>query len=227
MLRDNLEAIRLRISKAASLVKRNPEDITLVGVTKNIDISLMREAISLGIKELGENRVQEAKAKFDVFGHSIKWHLIGHLQSNKAKKASLFFDLIHSLDNIDLAKALDKAGEDLKKIVNVLVQVNTSDEKTKFGLKIEEAANFIKEVSCFDNLRVLGLMTMAPLVKNQEEARPFFRCLKELKEKIDSENIKNTQMKYLSMGMSQDFEVAIEEGSNMVRIGTAIFERKA
>lgn len=223
MLKDSLEALSLRIAKAASLVKRNPKDITLVCVTKNIDISLIREAISLGIKELGENRVQEATDKFNVFGHSVNWHLVGHLQTNKAKKAALFFDLIHSLDSLDLAKALDKAGEDLRRIINVLVQVNTSEEKTKFGLKIDKTIPFIKEVRHFEHFKILGLMTMAPIVKNEEESRPFFRSLKELKEKIEAKKMKNVEMKYLSMGMSQDFEVAIEEGSNMLRIGTAIF----
>ncbi len=219
-----MEALELRISAAARRVNRNPKEITLVCVSKNIDVPLIREAISLGIKDLGENRVQEATDKFNVFGHDINWHLIGHLQTNKARKAALFFDLIHSLDSLDLAKALDKAGEDLRRIVNVLVQVNISGEKTKFGLKADKTVSFIREVRHFEHLKISGLMTMAPIVKKPEESRPFFRILRELKEQIEAKKMKNLEMKYLSMGMSQDFEVAIEEGANMLRIGTAIFK---
>lgn len=224
MLQDNLKTLNSRIFEAARRVQRNPKDITLVCVTKNIDIPIIEEIISLGIKDIGENRVQEALNKFSVFQHRFNWHLIGHLQTNKAKKAALIFDLIHSLDSLDLAESLNKAGQSIKKIINVLVQINTSEEKTKFGLKANKTISFVKKMTSFKNLKVLGLMTMAPILKNPEQARPFFRRLRELKEKIISQNIKNLEMKYLSMGMSQDFEVAIEEGANIIRVGTAIFK---
>lgn len=224
MLQDNLKILNSRISEAARRAGRNPKDITLVCVTKNIDTPTIEELISLGIKDIGENRIQEALNKFGVFQHRFNWHLVGHLQTNKAKKAALIFDLVHSLDSLDLAQSLNKAGQSTKRILNVLIQVNTAEEKTKFGLKVDKTVSFIKKSTSFKNLKILGLMTMAPIVKNPEQARPFFRRLRELKEVIIAKNIKNLEMRYLSMGMSHDFEVAIEEGANIIRVGTAIFK---
>ncbi len=172
---------------------------------------------------IGENKVQEAKKKYQILTGDIEWHLVGHLQTNKVKYAVEIFDLIHSVDSIKLAKEIDKRSLQFGKITNVLVEVNVSGEETKYGIRPEEIELFLGEISKFSGIRVMGLMTIAPIVKNKEEVRPYFKKLRELSKKINNENIKNVKMDYLSMGMTDDFEVAIEEGANMVRIGRGVF----
>ncbi len=222
-IRENLERIREKIRVKSELVGRDPQEITLVAVTKTVEADRIEEAIAAGVNIIGESRVQEAKEKYRKVESKIIWHLVGHLQRNKAKDAVKIFDLIHSVDSTKLAKEIDKQAKKVGKIQKILVEVNASGEESKYGLSPEEVITFLKEVSGFPNIKVEGLMTMAPFYENPQDCRPYFRKLRELREEIKAENIKDVEMVYLSMGMSSDFEVAIEEGSNMVRIGKAIF----
>jgi pyridoxal phosphate enzyme (YggS family) len=222
-VKDNLETINKKIKEAALKVNRDPQEIKLVAVTKTATLEQIKEAINEGVKIIGENKVQEAKEKYQVLTTEVKWHLIGHLQTNKVKYAVEIFDLIHSVDSIKLAKEIDKRSVQFKKIIDVLIEVNISGEETKYGYNPEKVEAFLKEISEFSGIRVRGLMTIAPISKNKEEVRPYFRRLRELSERIRDKNIKNIKMDYLSMGMTDDFEIAIEEGANMVRIGRGIF----
>jgi pyridoxal phosphate enzyme (YggS family) len=223
IIKNNLEIIKEKIKKATLKTNRNPEEIKLVAVTKTATIEQIKEAISAGVKIIGENKVQEAKEKYQILSADIDWHLVGHLQTNKVKYAIEIFDLIHSVDSIKLAKEIDKRSLQFGMITNVLVEVNVSGEETKYGIKAEEVEPFLKEISEFSRIKVRGLMTIAPIAEDKEEVRPYFRKLRKLFEKIKIENMKNIRMDYLSMGMTEDFEVAIEEGANMVRIGRGIF----
>lgn len=222
-VKDNLETINKKIKEAALKVNRDPQEIKLVAVTKTATLEQIKEAINEGVKIIGENKVQEAKGKYQVLTTEVKWHLIGHLQTNKVKYAVEIFDLIHSVDSIKLAKEIDNRSVQFKKTIDVLIEVNISGEETKYGYNPEKVEVFLKEISEFSGIRVRGLMTIAPISKNKEEVRPYFRRLRELSERIRDKNIKNIKMDYLSMGMTDDFEIAIEEGANMVRIGRGIF----
>ena len=225
-IKKNLEKINEKIKKAALKANRSPEDIKLVAVTKTATVEQIKEAISAGVKTIGENKVQEAKGKYQVLSADIadiEWHLVGHLQTNKVKYAIEIFDLIHSVDSKKLAEEIDKRSLQFGIMTNILVEVNVSGEETKYGIKPEEVEPFLKEISEFSRIKVRGLMTIAPIAEDKEEVRPYFRKLRELSEKIENKNIKNVKMDYLSMGMTDDFEVAIEEGANMVRIGRGIF----
>jgi len=222
-VKDNLETINKKIKEAALKVNRDPQEIKLVAVTKTATLEQIKEAINEGVKIIGENKVQEATEKYQVLTTEVKWHLIGHLQTNKVKYAVEIFDLIHSVDSIKLAKEIVKRSVQFKKIIDVLIEVNISGEETKYGYNPEKVEAFLKEISEFSGIRVRGLMTIAPISKNKEEVRPYFRRLRELSERIRDKNIKNIKMDYLSMGMTDDFEIAIEEGANMVRIGRGIF----
>jgi len=225
-IKKKLEKINEKIKKAALKANRSPEDIKLVAVTKTATVEQIKEAISAGVKTIGENKVQEAKGKYQVLSADIadiEWHLVGHLQTNKVKYAIEIFDLIHSVDSIKLAEEIDKRSLQFGIMTNILVEVNVSGEETKYGIKPEEVEPFLKEISEFSRIKVRGLMTIAPIAEDKEEVRPYFRKLRELSEKIENKNIKNVKMDYLSMGMTDDFEVAIEEGANMVRIGRGIF----
>jgi pyridoxal phosphate enzyme (YggS family) len=223
IIKKNLEIINEKIKNAALKVNRNPEEIKLVAVTKAATIEQIKKAISAGIKIIGENKVQEAKEKYQILSADIEWHLVGHLQTNKVKYAIEIFNLIHSVDSIKLAKEIDKRSLQFGMITNVLVEVNVSGEETKYGIKPEEVKLFLKEISEYSRIRVRGLMTIAPMAEDTEEVRPYFRKLRELFKEIKIKSIKNIKMDYLSMGMTEDFEVAIEEGANMVRIGRGIF----
>jgi len=222
-IRENLERIKEKIRVKSELVGRDPQEITLVAVTKTVEADRIEEAIAAGVNIIGESRVREAKEKYRKVESRIIWHLVGHLQRNKAKDAVKIFDLIHSVDSAELAKEIDKQAKKIGKIQKILVEANVSGEESKYGLNPEGVITFLQEVSGFPNIKVEGLMTMAPFYENPEDCRPCFRKLKELVEEVKAKNIKNVEMTYLSMGMSNDFEVAIEEGSNMVRIGRAIF----
>lgn len=224
-IKENLEKISEKIRVKSQLVGRDPQEITLVAVTKTVEVDRIEEAIASGANIIGESRVQEAKEKYAKVDNRVIWHLVGHLQRNKAKDAIKIFDLIHSVDSAKLAKEINKQARKVGKIQKILIEVNVSGEESKYGLRPEEVITFLKEVSGLSNIKVEGLMTMAPLYENPEDCRPYFRKLRELTEEVRAENIKNVETVYLSMGMSNDFEVAIEEGSNMVRIGTAIFGR--
>jgi pyridoxal phosphate enzyme (YggS family) len=223
-VKTRLEKVKRRISDAAKDCGRSPESIKLVAVSKTVGSDRVGKAIDAGVTILGENYIQEAKEKFAALSdRPVKWHFIGHLQSNKAKYAVRMFDLIHSVDSIKLAKALDKEARKNAKVQDILVQVNISREETKTGIDPSEATDLISRIADLDHIRVLGLMTMPPFFDDPESARPFFQQLAALKEKIKGHNIAGTQMDELSMGMTGDFEVAIEEGATLVRIGTAIF----
>lgn len=223
MIAENLEKLKERINSACQRVGRNSEGITLVCVTKTVGIAQINKVLNCGISDVGENYVQEALAKskqlkeLDLKTH-INWHMVGHLQKNKAKYAVRLFNLIHSIDSFDLAVEVDRCAQKIGKRVDVLIQVDTSGESSKFGLSPLELRNSISDMGNLPNLRIKGLMTIAPFSDNPEASRPFFRKLRLLKEEINKPPLTT-----LSMGMTQDFEVAIEEGTNILRIGRAIF----
>jgi pyridoxal phosphate enzyme (YggS family) len=198
-----------------------------VVVTKTVGIERIREAVAVGAAVLGENRVQEAKDKIEKLGAVARWDLIGHLQTNKAKYAVKLFDLIHSVDNLDLAAELDKQAAKIGKKQNVLIEVNIAGEASKAGMTLKNAPLLVREAAKLEHIAIQGLMTVPPFSENPEDSRPYFRVLKELAESLAKENIPNAAMNELSMGMSGDFEVAIEEGATMVRVGTAIFGERA
>lgn len=211
----NVREVHRRIARACERSHRLPGEITLVVVTKEVGISAIRAAFECGIRDFGENRVQEAENKIAQLSDlkpEVTWHMVGHLQSNKAKTAIELFDIIHSVDSIKLAEILSRR---LEKTLTVLLQVNVSGEATKGGFAINEVGAAVEEIRQLPNLKVLGLMTIAPLVADIEETRPVFRKLRELRDSLGLE--------HLSMGMTDDFEVAVEEGATMLRIGRAIF----
>lgn len=202
------------------------DDIKIIAVTKTVDVDRINEAIALGITDIGENKVQEIQEKYEQINKDVKWHMIGHLQSNKVKYIIDKVEMIHSLDRLSLAEEIQKRAEGLNIYVNSLVQVNIAEEDSKFGLRKEEVIPFIKSLKDLNRIKVKGLMTIAPFVEDPEEARYVFRDLKSLFEEIKDININNVDMKYLSMGMTNDYEVALEEGANIIRIGTGIFGKR-
>ena len=222
-IRDQIEIIRENIAKAALTSGRRAADVRLMAVTKTVDDHRIREAISAGVDILGENYVQEGKRKIEQMGKSVEWHMIGHLQTNKAKYAVRLFDMIHSLDRMALAVELDKRSRLAGCVTRVLIEVNISGEETKRGIPFQEAIPLVREVSALENLSIQGLMTMPPWFDDPEEARPCFAALRRLRDRIIAERIAHVEMKELSMGMSQDYQVAVEEGATMVRIGRSIF----
>jgi pyridoxal phosphate enzyme (YggS family) len=223
-----LEQIKERIRKACESCSRDADSVRLVAVSKTIAAGTVKEAIEAGVTVLGENYIQEAREKFNTLvQYPVSWHFIGHLQSNKAKYAVRLFDLIHSVDSFKLARELDKQAKKLDKIQRILVQVNISAEDTKSGISADEAPGLISEISRLKNLSIRGLMTMPPYFYQPEKVKPFFAALRELRDRIKAQALPNVSLEELSMGMTGDFEVAIEEGATLVRIGTAIFgERK-
>lgn len=230
MIRENILKIKEHISYICSKINQDPQGINIVAVSKGRDVKEIKEAIEEGIVDIGENRVQEALSKYNELiiynlePRTIKWHMVGHLQTNKAKEAVKTFSLIQSVDSIHLARELDKQAAKINKIQDILVEVKTSPETTKFGLKPDETIGVIKEMAKLKNINIKGLMTIAPIVDTPEKARPYFKLLRELRDKIRTFNIKHVTLNILSMGMSDDFEIAIEEGANMIRLGRAIFE---
>ena len=226
-IRDNFLRVLERMDRAATRAGRDPGEIKLVAVSKTVEVARIREAIEAGVTILGENYVQEARRKIEEIGHGIQWHMVGHLQSNKAKYAVTLFDYIHSIDGISLARELDRRAEQKGKTVRALVEVNLSGETSKFGVGSEATVDLIHQVAALKNISIEGLMTMPPFFGEPEKARPSFIKLRELRDRIRKEGIEDIRMDELSMGMSGDFEAAIEEGATIVRVGTAIFgERK-
>ena len=223
-----MEQIKERIRKACESCSRDANSVRLVAVSKTIAAGTVKEAIEAGVTVLGENYIQEAREKFNTLvQYPVSWHFIGHLQSNKAKYAIRLFDLIHSVDSFKLARELDKQAKKLDKIQRILVQVNIGAEDTKSGISADEAPGLISEISRLENLSIRGLMTMPPYFYQPEKVKPFFAALRELRDRIKAQALPNVSLEELSMGMTGDFEVAIEEGATLVRIGTAIFgERK-
>jgi pyridoxal phosphate enzyme (YggS family) len=224
MIPENLIIVRSRIKEAAERAGRRADGIILVCVTKTVGVPQIEEALAAGAADIGESRVQDAEVKFKAIGRRARWHLIGHLQTNKVKEAVRIFDLIHSVDSLKLAEEISKrAGAD-GKTQEILIEVKTSQEAAKYGAAPGEVIALIEKAAALPHIKIMGLMTMAPIVPEAGQARPYFKGLKEISETIAARKIKNVDMRYLSMGMTQDFEVAVEEGANMVRIGHAIFE---
>jgi pyridoxal phosphate enzyme (YggS family) len=211
------------MDQAAGRAGRDPGEIKLVAVSKTIESARVREAIEAGVTILGENYVQEAREKIEEIGHGVQWHMIGHLQKNKAKHAVTLFDYIHSLDGIPLAQEIDRRAAQKGRSVRGLVEVNVSGEASKFGIGSEAVMDLIYHVAPLKHISIEGLMTMPPYFDEPEKARPYFIRLRELRDRIQKEGIEGVRMDELSMGMSGDFEAAIEEGATMVRVGTAIF----
>jgi pyridoxal phosphate enzyme (YggS family) len=220
---ENIKAIEARIAATAARAGRKPSSVKLVAVTKNVDPEKIKEAAAAGAAILGENRVQEAREKIEQLGAIASWHLIGTLQSNKAKYAVKLFDMIHSVDSIGLAREIDKQAAKIGKIQDVLIEVSIAGEETKAGAAIEGVMALVREAAGLRNISIKGLMTIPPFLDDPEAVRPYFRTLRELAARIANENIPGVSLQELSMGMSNDFEVAIEEGATMVRVGTAIF----
>jgi pyridoxal phosphate enzyme (YggS family) len=219
-VKENLLRVMERIEKAAQKVRRNPNEIKLVAVSKTVEVARIMEAIEAGVSILGENYVQEAQKKIEEIGRPVSWHFIGHLQTNKAKYAIRLFDMIHSLDSVPLAEELNRRAEQADRVMKVMIEVNLSKEATKFGTDEEVVVNLAKRVQNLNHLSLEGLMTMPPYFDSPELSRPYYIALRELKERMIKEGI---PMEELSMGMSNDFEIAIEEGATYVRVGTAIF----
>ena len=219
-IRDNLLKVMERIERAARRTGRDPAEIRLVAVSKTVESARIREAVEAGVEILGENYVQEAKKKIEEIGHPVAWHFIGHLQSNKAKYAVHLFDMIHSVDSMALAEELNRRAGQVNRNVKVMVEVNISGEATKFGTDEGRVMEIAKGITGLKHLSLEGLMTMPPYFDSAELSRPYFVELRRLREKLLREG---TPVRELSMGMSTDFEVAIEEGATYVRVGTAIF----
>jgi pyridoxal phosphate enzyme (YggS family) len=224
MIKKRYDAIMARLEAAASGCGRQADTVRLVAVSKTKPAELVREAISAGMTVFGENYIQEARRKVETLSaETVSWHFIGHLQSNKAKYAVTLFDLIHSVDSFKLAAEIDKQARKNDKIQDILIQVNVSGETSKSGIDPENSVGLVKEISRLENVAVRGLMTMPPFFDDPERARPFFRNLRLLADRIREQGLPGVGMDELSMGMTGDFEAAIQEGATLVRIGTAIF----
>jgi pyridoxal phosphate enzyme (YggS family) len=225
-IRSNIDAIKQRIAAAAERAGRDPLSIKLMAVTKTVGPERILKAIEAGLTMLGENYVQEAKDKIAAIGDHAQWHMIGHLQTNKAKYAVKLFDCVHSVDRLELAQELDKRAGQINRKLNVLIEVNVSGEESKSGTEKTQALELVRQVAFLPNLAVRGLMTMAPYSDNPENSRPYFKALRDLRDDINGVGIAGISMDELSMGMTDDFEMAIEEGATIIRIGRAIFGKR-
>lgn len=214
----NVAAVRERIARACALAGRNPEEIILIAVSKTVDVARIQQAILAGIDHFGENYYQEAREKIPAIQAPVHWHFIGHLQKNKARGVVPLFEWIHTVDDLELAQEIDRRAQAVGKQQRVLIEVNIAREPQKYGVAPEEALSLAERIAQLPNVRLEGFMGMAPIVEQAEQARPYFAELRRLFEQLPRAN-----RVHLSMGMTQDFEVAIEEGATMVRIGTAIF----
>lgn len=232
----NLDTVKERITDAAQRSGRRPEEIRLIAVTKGVDVTNIHTIIAQGVTDIGENRIQEAEKKYNIINQSKQngtqennlsdnchWHLIGHLQRNKVKSALEMFSLIHSVDSIRLYKEISNRSKEKENPTRVLLQINTTGEVSKFGIAVDEVLGFIEEAHTYPNVSICGLMTIGILSVSPEDNRPAFELLRNLSEKVEKQQYSGVEMQYLSMGMTNDFEIAIEEGANLVRIGTAIF----
>ena len=226
-IKDNLDKINKQILDTAMSSGRNPENIRLIAVSKRKSVEAVMEAIKAGAKHFGENYIQEALDKIDAIGKDTAcWHFIGHLQSNKAKFAVKYFDYIHTADTIKLAREIDKQAGKISKIQDILVQINIGEENTKSGIKIDDTLKLITQIHTYKNIAVKGLMCMPPYFLDPDQARIYFQQLVRIKDEILDKKYETVSMEHLSMGMSNDFKVAIEEGSTMIRVGTSIFGRR-
>lgn len=223
MIKENLAQVETRIQAACERSGRKREEVKLIAVSKTKPVSMIEEALEEGILDFGENKPQEIREKYGVLPKEIRWHMIGHLQRNKIKYIIDKASMIHSIDSERLAEAVEAEAARHNLVMPILVEVNIAREASKYGLMEEETLPFIEKVSCFPHLRIEGLMTIAPFVENPEENRKYFEKLRKLYVDIKSKNIDNVNMCNLSMGMTGDYEVAIEEGATMIRVGTGIF----
>ena len=223
-IENNLRKVREKIDKVSIRCGRNPNEVRLIGVTKTFGYEVIQAGIDLGITDIGENYVQEFAGKKPFLDpKEVRFHMIGHLQTNKVKEALELFDVIHSVDRLKLAEKIQKEAEKMSKVVPVLVQVNTSAEESKFGIEPVETVTFVRSLTEFRNIEVIGLMTLAAFLDDPETVRPMFRVLKNLRDEINQLHVPGVHLKELSMGMSNDYPVAIEEGATMIRVGTALF----
>lgn len=223
-IKNNIDNIRQKIGQAAQGCGRSPQEITLIGVSKRKPAVLIQNAIDAGHRDFGENYIQEAIEKIDELGkENACWHFIGHLQSNKAKFAVKYFDLIHTVDKVKLAREINKQAAKINKVQDILLQINIAQEETKSGASAAQVIDIVREISQFDHISLKGLMCMPPFFDDPEQAREYFKAVKQISLDIQKEDLDNVSMTHLSMGMSNDFAVAVEEGATMVRVGTAIF----
>ena len=223
MIKENLKKVEARVENACRRAGRSPLDVTLIAVSKTKPVSMIREVMETGIVDFGENKVQELCDKTEQIPEKLNWHLIGHLQRNKVKYIIDKVSMVHSVDSVRLAEAIEKEAAKKDICMPVLIEVNVAGEESKFGLSVEEVLPFLEEISSYEHLQVKGLMTIAPFVANPEENREVFQKLKKLSVDIAAKNINNVNMSVLSMGMTNDYQVAVEEGATMVRVGTGIF----
>lgn len=223
MMKEKLENVEERISAACERAGRNRSEVTLIAVSKTKPVETLREAYGLGVRVFGENKVQELVDKYGALPEDIHWHMIGHLQRNKVKYIIDKAELIHSVDSLRLAETIEKEAEKHNITANILIEVNVAREESKFGVMPEELDEIVEKIAGFNHLNVKGLMTIAPYVENPEENRAVFARLRKLSVDIASKNVDNMNMSILSMGMTNDYEVAVEEGATMVRVGTGIF----
>lgn len=222
-IRTYLHRTEERIAEACKKAGRDPGEVTLIAVSKTKPIELLREAYEGGARHFGENRVQELALKIPLMPQDVKWHLIGHLQTNKVRQVMGKTCLIHSVDSVKLAREIEKESEKESLVTDILLEINVAEEESKFGFLLGEAREALKIITEFSHVKVLGLMTVAPFVEDAEKNRPVFRKLYELYVDMKTKNIDNGSMTTLSMGMTGDFQVAVEEGATMVRVGTGIF----
>lgn len=223
MVRENLIKVQQKIDEACERSGRDPKEVTLIAVSKTKPIEMIEEALDAGKTQFGENKAQEMKEKYEALPKNLEWHFIGHLQTNKVKYVVGRASLIHSVDSIHLAEAIEKECEKKDVHVDILVEVNVAGEDSKFGIKPEETEDLIRQIAKLPRVHVRGLMTIAPFVENPEENRPIFQDLHKLLVDISAKNIDNIDMNVLSMGMTNDYEIAVEEGATHVRVGTGIF----
>ena len=223
MLREKLQEVEERIQEACRRAGRDRSEVTLVAVSKTKPVSMLKEAYDLGVRVFGENKVQEIREKYEALPKDIEWHMIGHLQTNKVKYIADKVSLIHSVDSLRLAETIEKEAVKHNRIVDILLEVNVAEEESKFGIKTSEVLALAENVVQLPHIRLRGLMTIAPFVENPEKNRAIFANLHELYVDIKDKNIDNGTVSILSMGMTNDYEVAIEEGATMVRVGTGIF----
>ena len=226
IIKENLDDIKARIKKAAEVSGRTEDDILLLGVTKTVDVERIQNLMDCGVKTLGENRVQELLSKYDIIGADAEWHLIGSLQTNKVKYIIDKVKLIHSVESIKLAEEIDRQAKKHNKIMEILIEINIANEESKHGIAPEKVDEFICEISKFDNIVIKGFMTVAPFVENPQDNRKYFAQMRKIFIDNKAKNVDNINIEFLSMGMTNDYEVAIEEGANIVRIGTGIFGKR-
>lgn len=223
MIEENLKQVHDNIEKACRKVGRDPGEVTLIAVSKTKPVEMLREAYDAGERVFGENKVQEIMDKYDLLPEDIQWHMIGHLQRNKVKYIVDKVSMIHSVDSVRLAQTIEQEAAKKNVCVPILIEVNVAEEDSKFGLKMEEVIPLLEEICTYPHIQVKGLMTIAPFVEDPEENREVFQKLRKLSVDIAEKNINNITMSVLSMGMTGDYEVAVQEGATMVRVGTGIF----